>query len=378
MDENGKLYQYAKYVSIVVTDSFNDYVLGKSYLPQQSPVVAMVYHAYMDAMYNIRRLTGQWYLPFEVKADRWQYEVLSKFYNKIALNAAPALGNKHRGYIEPFFGSPHWKRCQQLVSNGNWSGNNMTAKYRGLNPDMMEMSLKTKSRPTIGMEAEQQVENFFHLLRNAPDIKNGDLNAASKEQQWLTAFNALPDNKKRPITDEQFLMLFGVKHQPHGRTIRINNRGIEPQISGTQYSYDLPQAWMYNELVGEDVSVYYDPFDMSRVLVTNEKDIRFIAHTAQLIPRALKDHYTNSRTFLNAILEQKKQQVNKAAGASNERKQRTGLNYYNAEGMLQGAVMVKEQKNEAEQKFLEQSEQQQQQYYEDNYGDELNQFFKAE
>jgi hypothetical protein len=52
--------------------------------------------------------------------------------------------------------------------------------------------------------------------------------------------------------------------------------------SKTKVSYDLPEAWMYNKLIGEKVEVYYDPFDFSRILVTNHKDIRFIAQSAEL------------------------------------------------------------------------------------------------
>jgi Mu transposase, C-terminal len=110
---------------------------------------------------------------------------------------------------------------------------------------------------------------------------------------------------------------------------------------------------MYNNLIGSKVNVYYDPFDLSRVLVTNEKDIRFIARTAQLQPRALKDQYTGSRTYLNAILAEKKDQVGQVSSASAKRKETVNIDYYNAEAMLQGGVMIKELKNEAEQRFLE-------------------------
>jgi hypothetical protein len=232
---------------------------------------------------------------------------------------------------------------------------------------MLKYSQDHKTRPMIGQEAELLIENFFHLLRNMPDFKREDMNAASKEQQWLEKWSNTHADDKRPITDEQFLLTFGITHKPkHADGIRITNRGIEPQIKNAQYSYDLPEAWMYEKLRGAKVEVIYDPMDMSRVLCTNHDDIRFIAQTAQLTPRAIHDHYTGSRTFLNAILAEKTEQVKKASAASEKRKAIADTRFYNAEAMLQGGVMIKELKNAAEQKMLEQDNTQYEQYLDSN------------
>lgn len=357
--------QYNRYVSIVVTDSHCDLVLGKSVIHGHSPEPWQVQHAYIDAMYYIRSLTGGWYKPHEFKADKWALKALAPFYEKLGKNITPSHGNKHRGYIEQFFRTPLWKNCQKLVSQGNYNGNNMTAKFRGFNPDMLDMSLKEKSRPMVGEQAETQIEQFFYLLRKMSDFKRDDLNAPSKEEKWLQAWNAMSIEQKNPITDEEFLLTFGITHTPkHKDTIRITNRGVEPQINKVQYSYDLPETWMYNKLQGADVKVIYDPFDMSRVLVTNESDIRFIAKTAQLVPRALEDHQTGSRTFLNALLDEKKLQVKEVAEKSASRNR---LNQNNAQAMLQsGAVFPKAIKNKAEQKMLEQETQQYENYLDSN------------
>lgn len=352
-DKDG--YQFNKYVSITVKDSNCNLLLGKSYVLGQNPLQEQVYHAYIDAMYYIRSLTGGWYMPHEFKADNWASKSLRPLYDKIGKFIPPSHANKHRGYIEQSFANPLWKRAQKLVSQGNWSGNNITAKYRGVNPDMLDRSLKEKSRPMVGNEAEQLIEKFFYLLRNMPDIKRSNINAPSKEQQWLEAWNKMHKDDKLLITDEDFLIKFGIKHEPQGRTIAITNRGIEPQINGQKLSYDLPQSWMYDKYIGAKVNIVYDPFDMSRVLVTNYDDIRFIAKTALLQPRALKDQYTGSRTYLNAILAEKKDQVRRVSEATEQRRQIVDTSYYNAEAMLQGGMMIKSLKNQAEQRLLESS-----------------------
>jgi hypothetical protein len=346
--------QFNRYVAIVVTDSHCDLVLGKSVILGHDPETWQVQHAYIDAMYYIRSLTGGWHMPHEFKADKWRSKSLAPLYSKIAKFVPPSHGNKHRGYIEQFFGSHFWKNCQKLVTTNNWNGNNLTAKNRGFSPDMLELSFKSKSRPMIGDEAELQIEQFFYLLRNMSDFKRTDMNAPSKEQKWLQSWNELSIEKRNPITDEQFLLTFGVTHQPrHTDTIRITNRGVEPQICNSKYSYDLPESWMYSKLRGAEVQVIYDPFDMSRILVTNNDDIRFTAKSAQLVPRALKDHYTGSRTFLNSILEEKRDQVKQVAEKSASRKQ---FSRNHAEAILQsGSVMPKELKNSVEQGLIDEN-----------------------
>jgi hypothetical protein len=81
------------------------------------------------------------------------------------------------------------------------------------------------------------------------------------------------------INDEQFLLKLGIEHNNHGKGIRITNRGVEPQICGVEYSYDIA-ATNLMEYIGKAVSVIYDPFDMSRVLVTNFEELRMMGFDA--------------------------------------------------------------------------------------------------
>lgn len=349
--QDGK-YQFARYVAIVVADSHCDLVLGKSYRQGDDPEQWQVQQAYLDAMYYIRSLTGGWHLPFEIKSDNWAVKSLTRFYEQIALRVPAGRGNKHRGYIEQLFGSPHWKRAQQTVSMDNWNANNLTAKNAGVNPDMLAQSLKDKTRPQVGYEAERQIEQFFTLVQKMPAFTRENMNAPSKEAQWLEAWNNTHADDKRPITDEMFLMKFGITHQPkHTDSITITNRGIEPQIRGQRLSYDLPEQWMYTRLIGAKVQLMYDPYDMSRVLATNHDDIRFIARTAQVAPRALHDAYTGSRAFLNAVLDEKKEQWNEAYAAQDSRRL-VANGYPAAEALLKSGVFEKGVMKAAEQTLI--------------------------
>lgn len=339
-----------KYISIVVADSFNDYALGKSYAlsgelgDRQS--IALVKAAYVDAMYHIRELVGDgnWYSFHEVKSDRWAIKSLEPFYNKIGKFVPPSLGNKNRGYIEQFFGSAHWKRCLKLGAN-NYSGNNMTAKHRGVNMELFDRNVK--NRRLIGDEAVEQIENFFFRLRTMPQS-----NGITKQQQWLEAFNAMPLSERKQITDEQFLLTYGIEHQPkNGELPRISNRGLECQISGVRYSFDIVGGTPIHE-IGKQVNVLYDPYDMSRVLLTDYKGLRLMAREARLHPRALKDAQLDSRTYLNAVLNEKVDVVNKISAKAEKRQQTLTENFFDAEAVLQAGIMKKEIKQQAEQVLI--------------------------
>lgn len=337
-----------RYIVYVVSDSYNDYPLGYAYALagtlHEGQSIALVKAAYANAMYYLRSITGQWILPHETKTDNWAIKSLKPFYQSLGNYIETPVGSKNRGYIENKFGTKyHWKRCLKLVSekHGNYLGNNMTAKFRGVNTEMV--ARRKKDRPLIGTEAHQQIETFFHLLRHLPQS-----NDISKHDQWMQAFNALPAEEKRIITDEQFLLKFGIEHNENGRTIRITNRGVEPQINGVKYSFDLEGgSWM--EHVGKAVKVVYDPFDMSRVLITNYQDLRIIGREARLNPRALKDSHTDSRKYLNSILLEKKQDVERIAAKSERRRQVLLSAGFDAESVLQSGVLVKEIKQAAEQ-----------------------------
>ena len=368
---------FHKYKAIVVTDSFNDMVCGYAYSENMS--VELVKAAYMNAMYYMRSLTGYWILPSEVKTDRWAIKGLEPFYHQLGNYFKTPVGSKNRGYIENFFGSPHWKRCLKIGAN-NYSGNNMSAKYRGVNTDVLDMNIK--NRPLIGSTADDQVEQFFYRLRNMP-LSNGQ----SKKEQWLAAWQSLPVEQKRIITDEQFLLKFGVVHNPNNpRT--ITNRGCEPEINGIQYSYDLPDNIRLMDYVGLKVNVVYDPYDMSRVLLTDFDKIRIIAKDARINSRALADATINSRTYLNAILAEKRDDVDHVTSKASKRKQVLLDAGLTAEAILQSGTMDKQLKQYGESYYptTKQIEERKQaieewQQKDDEYMDEnvnFNEFFKQQ
>jgi hypothetical protein len=344
-----------RYVGYIVADSSIGLVLGASYRHAKAPVFDMVRIAWLDAMYYVRSLTGgdQWYLPFEVKADHWNQKNAFPFFNSIARFVQPAVGNKHRGYIEQLFGSDHAKRAEKLAAHTelNYNGNNLTARHTGVNKEVLKAN--AKRRPLIGEHASEQIDKFLYYLRNIPAITKNNLEAPSREVQWKQRWHELSEEQKRPITDLQFLHLLGFTHAPQGRSVSITNRGIEPVINGTKYSYDLPDYVNMQHLIGCKINVVYDPYDMSRVLITDNEKIRFIAREANLQPRALVYQYDGSRKALDSILNEKKAQVQKVAALS-----ATRTHEIDSKAILLAGLAPKELLAESEQAYYEEENKQ--------------------
>jgi len=334
---------YHKYKAIVVIDSYNDYVLGYAY-SLNAVTVDTIKAAYLNAMYHIRSLTDGWHLPVELKSDRWAIESLQTWYESIGIFIPPARGNKHRGYIEQFFGSSLWKNSIK-VGSINYTGNNTLAKTRGINVDLLKDTNRMKEFPQIGEEATQQIEQIFYRLRHTPGASG-----KTKQQVWLDAWAKLPADKKRPIDDSMFLFKFGIEHNYRGQGIQITNRGVEPTINGVKYSFDLEQYDLGH--IGKTVSVLYDPHDMSRVLLTDFENLRIIARDAKVQPRAVADATVGSRTALNEILKEKRDIVAGVGAKSDKRKKALSQHTIDADAVLLSGAVSKELKQAAEMKIL--------------------------
>jgi hypothetical protein len=345
-----------RYVCMFVKDSFNDYVTGYAYdirgTLDKGQTNMLIKAAWINSMYYIRSITGAWYLPHEIKSDRWGMKTLRPFYESIAHYTVGEFGGKNNRYIEGSFGSAHHKRALKLGSN-NYSGNNISAKNRGVNQDFVKAN--KNERPMIGPEAHRQIEERIHLMRHMPQLTRKAEAKPSKHEEWIMAWDNAPVERKIRINDEQFLHKFGIEHMPkNGSLPRLTNRGLDVQINKQRYAFVI-EGGTPIDFLGKQVTVLYDPFDMSRVLITDHEQVRMIGREPRLSPRAVSDGHTNSRTYLNAILEEKKEQVSMLGERKEKRKALVHAAGFDADTMLQAGVMVKELRQEAETKWLSQS-----------------------
>ncbi|RBL88544.1 Mu transposase C-terminal domain-containing protein [Chitinophaga flava] len=328
---------YHRFKAVVISDAFNDYPLGYFYADNIS--TDLVKMAYLDAMHHIHQLTGSWYLPHQLQTDRWNLKALESFYQQIDAGYFPAAARAPRSkYIERTFGK-RWH--QHLRRFDNYAGNNITSRSR-LNPDHLA---KQKKLFPEKEEAFPILQTFIEGLRHERNPATG----RSRQEEWIAAFNASDSSGQRCISDEQLLLIFGVSHT---HTNTITNGGIRMTIKGQTHEYEIPDA-LYLRNVGKKVQLIYDPFDLSRILVTDGQQLRFVAHTQQKLPAARADYQEGDEARLWQHLHNKKELVKMITDKKRNRESLLEQNRTNAAALLQARVMIKEIKQQAEDNILE-------------------------
>ncbi len=334
LNAQGKLHvqYYHRFKAVIISDAFNDYPLGYCYADGIS--TELVKMAYLDAMHHIYTLTGAWYLPHQLQTDRWNLKALLPFYQSIDAEYFPASAKSPRGkYIERSFGK-QWH--QHLRRFPNYAGNNITSDFR-LNPDHMASA---KTQFPHKEEGITILEAFINGLRKEKDPKTGQ----SRQDAWRAAFQASDMSKERCISEEQMLRLFGVRHE---YTNTITNGGIRLTIQGNPYEYQIPDE-LYLQHVGRKIQVIYDPLDFSRVLVTDDHQLRFIANSYEKLPAARADYQSGDQERLFRLLQQKKAMVQQIIDRKKDRAALLAEHQTDAIGLLQARVMIKETRQAAE------------------------------
>lgn len=317
-------------VLYVVIDAFNDYILG--YAVGQNVTKELIKAAYRDAHRNVMRLTGGSYLWHQIQTDHWgisskSVTEMEEFYASQAIFTPAMLKNAQTKYIERSFGVT-WHQQLKLVFPDNYSGVNITSKEK-LNPD----SLISKNFPEINL-AKEKIQEFIWAMRNTKREKDG----LTREQEWLEAFNASEKSKKRAIEDETRLLLFGEKNV---RTNKLTAAGVNVTLLGQKMTYEISQADIY-EHNGKSVQVIYDRYDLSKVLITDNKGLRIVANEYELLPAAIADYEPGDRERINNLLDEKKTLFPLIEEAINKREEALSRAKIDAESRLKAGVMVKE------------------------------------
>ncbi len=317
-------------VVYVVIDTFNDYVLG--YAMGASVTKELVKEAYRNANRHVMELTGSSYMWQQLQTDRWGISgknttEIEHFYNSMATFTPAGLKNSQAKYIERSFGTI-WHTALKKLFPRNYSGHNLTAKQK-LNPDTQ----KPAYFPHID-DAPVMVAQFIEALRHS---KRTDCEL-TRQQEWLQAFEASDKSKKRLLSTEQRLQIFGKRHS---HLNRIESKGLTPTLLGQPRIYELSQAMIF-ENIDKKVQVIYDEHDLSTILITDDKGLRFLAHNYKLLPSAIADYEDGDYERIQLLLKEKKTLQPKIQALIDGRKNILERAKIDAESRLKAGVLVKE------------------------------------
>lgn len=332
---------YYRPVLYVVKDSFNDYPLGYAWGDTQTK--QLVYAAYRNAHQHVRQLTGDNYCWQELHADRWgigsqpkdpkkkrKKTELEQFYDVMGKFIPASLHNPNSKYIEQSFGTT-WHQTLRIMCRHHYKGHNVDAKTKQ-NTDLRD----PRTFPDIS-KADSIIEDFIWALRYS---KRKGSNK-SRIEEWVEAFQASDKSKKRLLTSEERLQMFGVKHEPTNTDMpTIKADGLTPILLGEKRTYELSQQQIFQH-VGKRVMIYYDPYDLSEVLVTDGKGCRFVAQEYDRVPRALADYKPGDKPRIQALQDEKKTLLPMIQDKVQERKQLLERQRIDAESRIAAGVLDK-------------------------------------
>lgn len=321
----------------VVIDTYNDYVLG--YAIGDTVTKELVKEAYRNANRHVMELTGASYNWHQIQTDHWaidqkQTTELGQFYKSMAKSTPAGLKNSQTKYIERSFGSV-WHTVLKKMFPSNYSGHNIKAKQQ-LNPD----NLKPAYFPPIE-DCHRMVGEFIEAMRQTTR-KGSEM---TRQQEWMYAFDNSEKSQEKLLTEETRLQIYGKPHlKRDGKTLetnRITAAGLTPTLLGKPRIYELSQDIIY-EHIGKSVNVIYDEYDLSTVLVTDGKGLRFLAHEYKLLPSAIADYEPGDRERINDLLQEKGTLMPRIQKEIDSRKHILARAKIDAESRIKAGVLTKE------------------------------------
>jgi hypothetical protein len=253
---------------VVVLDPCNNYPIGYAIGDHETP--ELIKAALRDAANHTAQLFGCRYRTNQIQSDRYAFKTMSGTYEVIGDKVTPAKAHNSKGkVIEPYFGYFNKKYCQ---FQPNWGGFGITSD-KNLQPNSEFLNKHRKGFPDEE-GCRRQLIGFIEAER------------AGKIAQYMAMFAELPQERKLPLSDEQYLLQFGAET---GFKNAIEGQGLLPTIGGVKRYYDCfdPAFRAYAHVRW---TVKYDPDNLDNVLAVNDDGtLRFMLERKHVQPMALAE-----------------------------------------------------------------------------------------
>ncbi|MFD2961334.1 MULTISPECIES: hypothetical protein [Olivibacter] len=326
---NGKN-KYYRPVLYVVIDAFNDYILG--YAVGDVVTKELIYEAYRNAFAHVCEMTGGQYLWRQIQTDHWGISgknttELEQFYNSMGTFTPAGHKNARTKYVEASFGTI-WHQELKKVFTDNYSGPNIQSKEK-LNPD----TLITSNFPDVS-EAPSMIAKLIDNLRNTKR-KGSEM---TRQQEWINAFINSEKSKKKAISSETRLSLFGKQTK---LPIAVSAAGIVFELNKTKRTYELSQRAIFDN-IGKKVQVTYDPYNFDEILITDGNTYREVIPLFQNTKAALADQQEGDRARYNNLMAEKATLMDMIKEPLEARKAALERAKIDTESRINAGVLIKE------------------------------------
>lgn len=289
-DENKKGHRVTTYTNrltiVVVLDPCVNYPVGYAIGERENP--ELIKAALRDAANHTAELFGVRYRANQIQSDNYGRGNLVPTYQVMGDKYTPARAHNAKAkVIEPYFNQINRTYCQLCK---NWGGFGITSN-KNLQPNSEFLNKNRHSFPDE-MGCRMQLEAIMARER------------ATKREQYLKLFSKLPDDRKLPLSDEQYLLTFGAET---GFKNALEGNGLRPTIEGIKRDYDCFDP-KFREYAHIRWSVKYDPENLDSALAINEDgSLRFMLESKYLQPMALAERTEQDAAELARIEQYNKQ-----------------------------------------------------------------------
>lgn len=288
-ERNGTITYTNRLTIVIVLDPCINYPIGYAIGERETP--ELIKAALRNAANHTAELFGRRYRFNQLQSDNYGRGNLAPIYQIMGEKYTPARAHNAKSkVIEPFFNYFNRKYCQLCK---NWSGFGITSN-KDLQPNSEFLNKHRHDFPTEE-ECRQQLTAFIERER------------AEKRAEYVRLFDKLPEERRLPLSDEQYLLTFGADT---GYRNALEGVGLRPTIGGIKRDYDCFDP-KFREYAHVRWAVKYDPDNLDHVLAVNEDgSLRFMLERKHVQPMALADRREGDAEQLARVREFNKQLEN--------------------------------------------------------------------
>lgn len=265
---------------VVVLDPCCKYPIGYAIGTNESP--ELIREAFRNAVNHTQELFGARYRVAQLQTDNYAKKNLTPFYEALSKKFTPAaVKNSKSKVAEPYFYYLNKEYCQFQF---NWSGFGVTAKKESQPNDEFLNKIKKEIPDMNGCKL--QLVTMIEQER------------AAKIDQYRKAFLDSTHVDRLQVSEMEYFYMLGETKE---KTTRMQPEGFLFQINNNKFFYDTFNK-NFRELSYIDWTVKYDPANMDKVLVHDEKGThRFILDQKYINPMALQDRVEGDSDRLHEI-----------------------------------------------------------------------------
>lgn len=288
-ERNGTITYTNRLTIVLVLDPCINYPIGYAIGERETP--ELIKAALRNAANHTAELFGRRYRFNQLQSDNYGRGNLAPVYQIMGEKYTPARAHNAKSkVIEPFFNQFNRKYCQLCK---NWSGFGITSN-KDLQPNSEFLNKNRHDFPTEE-GCRQQLVAFIERER------------AEKRAEYVKLFAKLPEERRLPLSDEQYLLTFGADT---GYRNALEGVGLRPTIGGIKRDYDCFDP-KFREYAHVRWAVKYDPDNLDHVLAVNEDgSLRFMLERKHVQPMALADRREGDAEQLARVQEFNKQLEN--------------------------------------------------------------------